>query len=389
MLPEIPPSPKKSRPRRLREKRPDLTVEQILAWADAHHERTGQWPDQRSGRVAETLRENWCALNQALKSGHRGLPGGFTLAQLLHDQRGVCNGSPPVTVEQILAWADAHYQHTGEWPSDESGPVAGTLREHWAALNTALRQGYRGLPGGSSLARLLRARRGVCKAPPPLTVEQVLAWADAFFADKGRWPNHLDGPIAGSRGETWGAVESALQRGRRALPGGLSLARLLERERGVRNRKYPPPLTEEQILGWAGEHHHRTGRWPNQNSGPVAAAPGECWEALNQDLIGGFRSLPGGDSLAKLLARRLGVRNRTNLPPLSEAQILQWADTHRARTGRWPNGRSGVVAEDSQETWGAIDDALRKGRRRCPGGDSLLRLLTRHGRLPPGEGNRS
>jgi hypothetical protein len=29
-----------------------LTESQVLAWADAHHGRTGRWPRQRSGAVA-------------------------------------------------------------------------------------------------------------------------------------------------------------------------------------------------------------------------------------------------------------------------------------------------------------------------------------------------
>jgi hypothetical protein len=39
--------------------------------------------------------------------------------------------------------------------------------------------------------------------------------------------------------------------------------------------------------------------------------------------------LPGGSSLARLLARERGVRNRCGLPPLTEAAILRWARAHR------------------------------------------------------------
>jgi hypothetical protein len=37
--------------------------------------------------------------------------------------------------------------------------VADAPAESWRALNTALREGYRGLPGGGSLARLLGSGR--------------------------------------------------------------------------------------------------------------------------------------------------------------------------------------------------------------------------------------
>src|SRR5947208_8601967 len=67
---------------------------------------------------------------------------------------------PPLSVEQILAWADAHRARTGGWPAVNSGAVRGARGERWRALNQALREGYRGLPGGDSLARLLGRERG-------------------------------------------------------------------------------------------------------------------------------------------------------------------------------------------------------------------------------------
>jgi hypothetical protein len=68
---------------------------------------------------------------------------------------------PKLTVAQVLAWADAHRAHTGRWPTRMSGPVAFAPGETWGALDGALRQGCRALPGGDSLARLLARERGV------------------------------------------------------------------------------------------------------------------------------------------------------------------------------------------------------------------------------------
>ena len=65
----------------------------------------------------------------------------------------------PLTVGQILAWADAHHTRTGKWPTLASGPVAEAPGERWTAIDTALRLGCRGLPGGDSLTRLLDRHR--------------------------------------------------------------------------------------------------------------------------------------------------------------------------------------------------------------------------------------
>src|SRR5204863_334508 len=68
---------------------------------------------------------------------------------------------PPLTIKQILKWADAHHQKTGEWPNKKSGEVLGAPGEKWANINDTLSRGIRGLPGGSSLAKLQAEKRGV------------------------------------------------------------------------------------------------------------------------------------------------------------------------------------------------------------------------------------
>jgi hypothetical protein len=70
-----------------------------------------------------------------------------------------CVENPTLTVAVILVWADAHHGRIGRWPSCESGPVHGAQGETWGRLDAALREGARGLPGGSSLARLLDEHR--------------------------------------------------------------------------------------------------------------------------------------------------------------------------------------------------------------------------------------
>ena len=68
---------------------------------------------------------------------------------------------PLLTVSKILRWADAHHQRRGAWPAARSGRVKDALAETWLAVNTALHDGLRGLPGGDSLTQLLRRERGL------------------------------------------------------------------------------------------------------------------------------------------------------------------------------------------------------------------------------------
>ena len=298
---------------------------------------------------------------------------------------------PSLSIEQILKWADAHHQKTGEWPKLNSGNVLDAPDEKWGSVENALRLGLRSLPGGSSLAQLLAEKRDVRNhlALPDLAIEQILEWADSHHRKTGEWPNQKSGQVLDAPGEKWANISGSLSRGRRGLLDGDSLAQLLAKKRDVRNIMGLPDLKIEKILKWADAHHEKTGKWPNANSGNVLDASGEKWGSVENGLRIGLRSLPGGSSLAQLLAEKRDVRNTRALPPLTIEQILKWADTHRQQTGKWPNQKSGEVLDAPSEKWGNIDGALALGQRSLPGGSSLAKLLTEkrdvrnHLALPP------
>jgi hypothetical protein len=362
-------------------RRPELSIGQILSWADFYHERTGQWPRKDTARfVYNAVGEKWYNIDAALRQGLRGLPGKSSLAQLLAERRGVRNiqSLPPFKESTILAWADAYYRRHKSWPKKNSEIIAAAPSERWSHVDTALWYGLRGLSGNSSLARLLAERRGVRHKGclPKFTAKMILRWADAYKRRHQKWPHHDSGPIAEAPGETWGAVHSALQYGIRGLPKGSSLARFLEHHRGIRNHLHLPRLTPQKILAWADEFHRRTGNWPTRDSGQADEATGETWATLNSALHQGNRGLPGGSSLARLLEKYRQVPNRKNRPRLTYEQILRWADAHHRRTGRWPGAHSGLIPEKSWQSWIAVDTALSRGTRGLPKGTSLAQLLS-------------
>ncbi len=205
----------------------------------------------------------------------------------------------------------------------------------------------------------------------------------------GEWPNVQSGAIPHAPGETWYRIQVALKQGRRGLPGGSSLARLMQEQRNVRNKANLRRLTIRQILKWADEHHRNRGKWPTRDTGVVANGDGTTWMAIQDALYLGGRGLPGGNSLARLLSENRNVRNIQRLPDLSIEQILEWADQHDQRTGAWPIRESGTIPNASGENWGSVDHALKAGSRGLAGGTTLAQLLAqRRGKrnlrdLPP------
>jgi hypothetical protein len=365
-------------------RKPPLSQEEILKWADEHFWRTGRWPTRNSGAVFTCPQLTWNEIGLCLKHGRRGMPGGTTLPRFLAEHRGKRNRGDlaPLSVEQVLAWADAFHERTGQWPNLHSGPIAEAPGEKWSAVHAALSNGCRGFPGDSSLARLLAEHRGVYNAHGDrlLTLEQILAWADAWHVRESCWPTRHSGVVPDAGGITWGAVDQALREGTCGLPGGFTIRRLLAAKRHVPRPARTPRLTEEQILEWADEHYRRFHKWPKVLSGSVFGAEAEAWHRIDTALRLGLRGLPGGSSVACLLAERRGVRNPKDPPPLAEETILAWADAFYERSGTWPNADSGPIAEAPGDTWCGVDNALRAGRRGLAGGSSLFRLLAERSR---------
>jgi hypothetical protein len=177
---------------------------------------------------------------------------------------------------------------------------------------TALHGGYRGFRGGMTLGQFLAKHRGAPlqrRRRGQLTIQQILKWADAHHARTGRWPGKKSGAIPGTDGEMWGSVCMALYQGWRGLPRS-SLADLLEQHRGVRNSSNLKPLSHAQILQWADEHFHRTGRWPRRESGLIPGSVGETWATIFAAMFNASRGLPDRTTLAQLLFEKRSVPSR-------------------------------------------------------------------------------
>jgi hypothetical protein len=328
----------------------------------------------------------WRRIDEALRRGSRGLRPGGSVVRLLHQRLGVPlrrQIGEPLTQKTIVNWAKTYHARTGTWPSVSTKERIHETGERWGTIDQALKMGHRGLPGGSSLARLLGKEKGSIRSlkRPQLHIHEVLQWADAFRERTSRWPRQASGQIPEAPGLTWMNVNHALFYGNRGFRGGSSLARLLTRYRGampVKRKSEGRTLSIEQIKSWILTHHASTGKWPGQKSGSVIGGPDITWSALYRALNEGRYGLPKGIRMASLRPvieiERAGLR-------LSVRQIVLWARAHHRRHGFWPTPFDGRIPDAPGETWLKVEDALRRGTRGLPGGSSLAKLLK--GRAKP------
>jgi hypothetical protein len=95
--------------------------------------------------------------------GGRELPGGSSLPRFLEENFGVRNPKnlPDLTEQWICERVKVHHERTGTWPTENSGRLLDAPEETWKAIQVALYQGRRGLPGGSTLPRLVKKHFGV------------------------------------------------------------------------------------------------------------------------------------------------------------------------------------------------------------------------------------
>jgi hypothetical protein len=372
----------------LRERRTRLTYESILARCDTFYAEYGGWPTEDDKRpVPGHPDESWQNIAAALSGGLKGLPGGSSLPRLLKEYRGRKNlhDQSDLSREEILQWLDQFHAEFGEWPATrgETRPVPGHPDESWGRVDNALKIGFRGLSGGESLALLLQKERGRrnIRSLPKLTTSLILGLCDQFRSEFGEWPSSEDTrPVPGYPDEKWIGLDSALMLGRRGLPGSLSLAKLLQEARGRVHKHLQCDLTEEVIVTWMKDEHSRTGKWPNGLSKePIVGHEEETWFRLNGCLSKGLRGLPSGSSIAILLERYGLKRHKLRQPSVTISQVVSWIADFFAKYHEYPTRLdTHGVPSHPDETWSALDDALRFGRRDLPKGMTLVKLLELH-----------
>lgn len=179
----------------------------------------------------------------------------------------------------------------------------------WKTIGIALFTGSRGLPGGSSLAKLRRRNTGIDTGRKSgISLTEDLVWQEilAFKKANGIFPSTNTKPKT-SFGITWSAMSGNLSSGYYGLPGGSSLAKLIEARTGKKRPDNRPlsaiQLTEDMIYERMKAFKSLRGFWPGVNKRHDPTDLGS-WPALADALKHGYRGLPGGSSLEQVWKSR-------------------------------------------------------------------------------------
>ncbi|MBN8521251.1 MAG: hypothetical protein J0L77_05060 [Alphaproteobacteria bacterium] len=297
-------------------------------------QQTGRWPTQKSGLVKHGPYANgritFLALGKALSVGSRGLTGGSSLPQ---ECEYVSN---QFKLNYVNVLKQSNYdlnkiretifetrRQTGKWPSMERGLVKygpyadGKTKFH--ALNAALKNGLRGLPGGSSIAdqcSIVSEQFGLdyfnIFKQPNYDLEKIREILLKARMETGRWPTRSSGlvqyePYADGKTK-YATFDAALRKGRRGLSGRSSLSQecaFVSKRYGLDyiNLKAQPSYNLEIIHETILKTRQATGQWPKMEWGLIQHglyADGKTtFISIDSALRLGIRGLKGGSSLAR------------------------------------------------------------------------------------------
>ncbi|MBL4589342.1 MAG: hypothetical protein JKY11_04600 [Alphaproteobacteria bacterium] len=277
----------------------------------------------------------------------------------------------------ILICAIMHNENAEVWPSTGSGKVQwGPLKgRDWRLIHRDIENGILDESDATSLREFLAPYKEIVEltvdnvldmaeifTEKSLNIEDILAAAKLYHIEYARWPSCNDykrivsGPLDG---ETWGAVDKQLRDGGRDLPGGQSLARLLE-DNGLGDH-----ITTDDIIVAAQQHHNKTGGWPSSSetkeikTGPLK---GKTWKGMSTAFYRGYYNLPTDTTLSQFLKDN-GCCDDNTLAP---SNIIAAAKIHKENTGKWPSSKDNKVIVGGPldgEKWCVVHTALRDGYR--------------------------
>lgn len=151
-----------------------------------------------------------------------------------------------LTEKDIVQACQAFYTAHGRYPSHKSGDATAFLgfQMTWSAINASLRQGCRGLPGGTTLFKLKLKQGWILErgAIETLTPSQIVSACREFQRTYGTLPHTQSGKRGGFLPVSWRSAQKFLKRTQ-----GLSLKQF-QIKQGLRKTDHPPFRVAQSIL---------------------------------------------------------------------------------------------------------------------------------------------
>jgi hypothetical protein len=283
-----------------------------------------------------------------------------------------------LTEEKIIGFVKSFYKVHGRYPAAHTKENDGLPEGYtWITIDSALTHCSQGITAKSSIAKLISKHLGVRYKGdlPDFSEEKIVEWAKKYFLVHNKYPSIRTKPSDWlPEGETWIALDIALKRGTRGLPGGSSVAKLFEKYFGIRNKTNIPKISEQCIIDYMIVFKDKYGYFPHAHSKENEMLPsGESWHGFDKALRNARRGLTK-TTLASLKEKYFGIKNILTLTKLFEKQITKWVIEHYNKYGEYPSKKTEINSLPNGECWRKLEADLAQGHRGLPGNNSLAKI---------------
>lgn len=294
-----------------------LSEESIVSWIKQHITKYRKKPTQKSGIIEFAIgtyeKMTWQDVDNSLKKGLRGLAGNDSLSAFIQRHTGEeprKTSYRKIPIELARDWVKQYHNKYNDLPSKRTGVIEFAIGDFqdttWAALDSALRRGGRGLIKISGLTDLTNEVCGISnrKSIPVLTDEEIFLLVQEFMQKHGKKPHCNSGKVERIQGLEWKNIHEQLYRR------GSSLSRYIQQKFGIRARNIPHSLSLPTVQEWILKYVDKYKKPPGARSQIYVEFSTEkiSWGVVHSEIKKGRCGLPKGSSLADLVKLTLESR---------------------------------------------------------------------------------
>lgn len=339
-------------------------VENKIKWYYEKHKRK---PNENSKDFILADGTSARRLASAFRRGFRGLDGGINFPTFVNQVLDL-EEKRDINLEEVIVEIKKYYKETGKKPTTRTKEFFLPDGTSATALDLALRIGYRGLKGGSSLLDLVSESLGLRGRGQDIDLNEAKIEVLNYFKKYGKRPTKRCKNFLLSDGTSLENLDRFLKK-KKNKENGSSLSEFINNILGV-------PQKENFDLGEIRteikKYYNKKSKKPTEHSEDFFLPDGTTARNLANSFRKGLRGLDGNISFPEFANQVLGLKEKKDL---DVSMIIKELKKYHKKNKKYPNKRdaSFFLADGTSAT--SLDQALRMGFRGLDGGSSLAKLI--------------
>lgn len=224
------------------------TITELERLVLSHYERCGEWPSLATQGFAPETTMSWTAISERLRNN------GSSLAMIVAKLANTTYKHEEFTMRQFEEMITEEHERSGNWPTDNSKGYAPGTTLSWCAVGVRLRK------LGTTLSCVVDRLSGRTPLRQKLSEQLIEKWVIDWMRHTGMEPGpKTEGTIPGTS-LSWANINDNLKYGKRGLPGGDSLTKMVARIKARKIKKTTKKSSGSMAEKQAPRNHNRRPR---------------------------------------------------------------------------------------------------------------------------------